>query len=191
MAKCETRKQLSYSRLGTGISQENGGLNLPLVWQSLIVPSYWQMGGGRGGFFVCILHKFAYLQIKQDGLEFQILGPSWLLDFPDLSRLIPMPPPPICQYDGTINDCHTSGRFDPPFSWEMPLPSREYDSCFLVSQRKMNPQYPNLWKYPLISPLFFLYAHSRNFIIHKYWHTLNTNKNMTHTHPYLSIWRNY
>ena len=27
MTKCETRKQLSYSRLGTGISQENGGLN--------------------------------------------------------------------------------------------------------------------------------------------------------------------
>ena len=43
----------------------------------------------------------------------------------------------------------------------------------------MNPQYPNLWKYSLISPPFFLYAHSRNFIIHKYWHTLNTNKNMT------------
>jgi hypothetical protein len=33
------------------------------------------------------------------------------------------PPPLICQYDGTINDCHTSGRFDPPFSWEMPVPS--------------------------------------------------------------------
>ena len=48
MTKCETRKQLSYSRLGTGISQENGGSNLPLVWQSLIVPSYWQMGGGGG-----------------------------------------------------------------------------------------------------------------------------------------------
>jgi hypothetical protein len=29
--------------------------------------------------------------------------------------------------DGTINDCHTSGRFDPPFSWEMPVPSREYE----------------------------------------------------------------
>jgi hypothetical protein len=43
MTKCETRKQLSYSRLGTGISQENGGSNLPLVWQSLIVPSYWQI----------------------------------------------------------------------------------------------------------------------------------------------------
>jgi hypothetical protein len=27
MTKCETRKQLLYSRLGTGISQENGGLN--------------------------------------------------------------------------------------------------------------------------------------------------------------------
>jgi hypothetical protein len=27
MTKCETRKQLSYSRLGTGISQKNGGLN--------------------------------------------------------------------------------------------------------------------------------------------------------------------
>ena len=60
--------------------------------------------------------KFAYSQIKQDGLEFQILGTIWLLDFPDLSRLIPMHPPPICQYDGTINDCHTRGRFDPPFS---------------------------------------------------------------------------
>jgi hypothetical protein len=53
-------------------------------------------------FFVCILHKFAYSQIKQDGLEFQILGTIWLLDFPDLSRLIPMHPP-ICQYDGIIN----------------------------------------------------------------------------------------
>ena len=39
-------------------------------------------------FIVCILHKSAYSQIKQDGLEFQILGPSWLLDFPDLSRLM-------------------------------------------------------------------------------------------------------
>jgi hypothetical protein len=28
-------------------------------------------------FFVCILHKFAYSQIKQDGLEVQILGTSW------------------------------------------------------------------------------------------------------------------
>ena len=46
MTKCETRKQLSYSQLGTVISQENGGSNLPLVWQSLIVPSYWQMGEG-------------------------------------------------------------------------------------------------------------------------------------------------
>ena len=27
MTKCETRKQLSYSRLGTGIFQENGKLN--------------------------------------------------------------------------------------------------------------------------------------------------------------------
>ena len=27
MIKCETRKQLSYSRLGKGIFQENGGLN--------------------------------------------------------------------------------------------------------------------------------------------------------------------
>jgi hypothetical protein len=27
MTKYETRKQLSYSQLGTGISQENGGLN--------------------------------------------------------------------------------------------------------------------------------------------------------------------
>ena len=59
----------------------------------------------------------------------------WLLDFPDLSRLIPMHPP---QYDGTINDCHTSERFDPPFSWEMPEPSREYDSCFLVSHLVMS-----------------------------------------------------
>ena len=25
--------------------------------------------------------------------------------------------PPFCQYDETINDCHTSGRFDPPFSF--------------------------------------------------------------------------
>ena len=41
-------------------------------------------------FFVCILHKFAYSETKQDGLEFQILGTIWLLDFPDLSRLIPM-----------------------------------------------------------------------------------------------------
>ena len=47
MTKCETRKQLSYSRLGAGISQENGGSNLPLVWQSLIVTSYWQIGGGE------------------------------------------------------------------------------------------------------------------------------------------------
>ena len=41
-------------------------------------------------FFVCILHKFAYSETKQDGLEFQILGTIWLLDFPDLSHLIPM-----------------------------------------------------------------------------------------------------
>jgi hypothetical protein len=31
-----------------------------------------------------------------------------------------------------------SGRFDPPFSWEMPVPSREYDSCFLVSHLVMS-----------------------------------------------------
>ena len=41
MTKCETRKQLSYSRLGTGISQENSGSNLPLVWQSFIIHKYW------------------------------------------------------------------------------------------------------------------------------------------------------
>ena len=41
-------------------------------------------------FFVCILHIFAYSQIIQDGLEFQILGTIWLLDFLYLSRLIPM-----------------------------------------------------------------------------------------------------
>ena len=41
-------------------------------------------------------------------------------------------------YSQTINDCHTSGRFDPPFSWEMPVPSREYDSCFLVSHLVMS-----------------------------------------------------
>jgi hypothetical protein len=34
------------------------------------------------------LHKFAYSQNIQDGLEFQILDTIWLLDFPDLSRLI-------------------------------------------------------------------------------------------------------
>jgi hypothetical protein len=32
----------------------------------------------------------SYSETKQDGLEFQILGTIWLLDFPDLSRLIPM-----------------------------------------------------------------------------------------------------
>jgi hypothetical protein len=31
-------------------------------------------------FFVCVLHKFAYSQIIQDDLEFQILGTIWLLD---------------------------------------------------------------------------------------------------------------
>ena len=41
--------------------------------------------------------------------RFWALFDYWI--FPDLSRSIP-PPPPICQYDGTINDCHTSGRFD-------------------------------------------------------------------------------
>ena len=54
MTKCETRKQLSYSRLGTGISQEDCGSNLSLVCQSLIVPSYWQIGGGGGGGGVCM-----------------------------------------------------------------------------------------------------------------------------------------
>jgi hypothetical protein len=39
MTKCETRKQLSYSRLGTDIFQENGGLN-QVLRQSLIVMSY-------------------------------------------------------------------------------------------------------------------------------------------------------
>jgi hypothetical protein len=28
--------------------------------------------------------------------------------------------------------------FNPPFSWEMPVPSREYDSCFLVSHLVMS-----------------------------------------------------
>jgi hypothetical protein len=28
-------------------------------------------------------------------------------------------------------------------------------------------------------PPFFLYAHSKNFIIHKYWHTQTLNKNET------------
>jgi hypothetical protein len=36
------------------------------------------------------------------------------------------------------HDCHTSGGLDPPFSWEMPVPSRENDSCFLVSHLVMS-----------------------------------------------------
>ena len=36
-----------------------------------------------------ILHKFAFSQIIQDGLEFQIPDTICLLDFPDLLRLIP------------------------------------------------------------------------------------------------------
>jgi hypothetical protein len=83
--------------------------------------------------FVCILHKFAYSQIKQDVSDsghYLTTGFSRLVTFKPPA---PPPPLPICQYDGTINDCHTSGRFHPLFSWEMPVPSREYDSCFLVS----------------------------------------------------------
>ena len=51
-----------------------------------------------------LFHKFAFSQIIQDGLEFQIPDTICQLDFPNLSRLIP--PPPICQYDRTINDSH-------------------------------------------------------------------------------------
>jgi hypothetical protein len=47
MTKCETRKQLSYSRLGTGISQENGGSKAPTCMT--VVTSYWQMGEGVHG----------------------------------------------------------------------------------------------------------------------------------------------
>jgi hypothetical protein len=46
-----------------------------------------------------------------------------------------------CQYDGTVNDYHTSGRFDPLFSWELPALSREYDSCFLVSHLVMSSEF--------------------------------------------------
>jgi hypothetical protein len=46
MTKCETRKQLSYSRLGTGISQENSGSNLPLVRQSFNSSVILTNGGG-------------------------------------------------------------------------------------------------------------------------------------------------
>ena len=56
MTRCETRKQLSYSRLGTGISQDNGGLNqvlrrvkpptcMTVVNSSVILTN----GGGGGG----------------------------------------------------------------------------------------------------------------------------------------------
>jgi len=51
MIKCETRKQLSYSRLGTGIFQENGGLNQVLrrvkphtCMTDINSSSYWQKG---------------------------------------------------------------------------------------------------------------------------------------------------
>jgi hypothetical protein len=51
MTKCETRKQLSYSRLGTGISQENCGSNPPtcmtVVNSSVILTN--EGGGGGGG----------------------------------------------------------------------------------------------------------------------------------------------
>ena len=57
MTKCETRKQQSYSRLGTDISQENGGLNQVLrrvepptrmtVVNSSVILTNW--GGGGGG----------------------------------------------------------------------------------------------------------------------------------------------
>ena len=56
MTKCETRKQLSYSRLGTDISQENGELNQVLrhvkpltcmtVVNSSVILTNWGGGGG-------------------------------------------------------------------------------------------------------------------------------------------------
>jgi hypothetical protein len=55
MTKCEIRKQLSYYRLGTGISRENGGLNRVLrrvkpptymtVVNSSVILTNWGGGG--------------------------------------------------------------------------------------------------------------------------------------------------
>jgi len=59
-------------------------------------------------FFLCILHKFAFSQIIQDGLELQIVSTIWLLDIPDLSQLVVTP---LLSIWRTINVCHTSVRF--------------------------------------------------------------------------------
>ena len=48
MTKCETRKQLSYSRLGTGISQENGGSNPPTCMAVVNIDKCGWGGGGGG-----------------------------------------------------------------------------------------------------------------------------------------------
>ena len=47
MTKCETRKQLSYSRLGTGTSQENGGSNPPTC-MAVVNIDKWGRGGAWG-----------------------------------------------------------------------------------------------------------------------------------------------
>ena len=60
MIKCETRKPLSYSRLGTGNCQENGGLSqvlrrvkpstcMTVVNSSVILTKRAGGGGGGGG----------------------------------------------------------------------------------------------------------------------------------------------
>ena len=83
----------------------------------------------EGSFFVCNVHKFAFSQIIQDGLEFQVLGTIWLLDFPDLSRSISPQFVNMTELLAIVVQVGDLTRrktwFNPPFSWEMPAPSQE------------------------------------------------------------------
>jgi hypothetical protein len=91
-------------------------------------------------FFLCILHKFACSQIIQDGLELQILGTIcylfcisiWLLDFRDLSVTFHLPLPLFVNMTELLTTVIQVGGltrrktwFNPPFSWKIPVLSRE------------------------------------------------------------------
>ena len=86
MTKRETRKQLSYSQLGTGISQENGGLNQvlrrvkPPTYMTLVnlPPPPPEKDVGVGSFFrysgIVRLFKFGNSGYRNSSFKFLEVG---------------------------------------------------------------------------------------------------------------------
>jgi hypothetical protein len=106
----------------------------------------------EGSFFVWFYYVFR-LYSSEICIFANHTGWSWVSDSGHyltigFSRLVTFNPPTPSQFVNMTELLTTVIQvggltrrktwFNPPFSWEMPVPSREYDSCFLVSHLVMS-----------------------------------------------------